>query len=153
MTMAPRRATRVRTPDAEDDALFDQVMAFRGRGLADIHELFAGFRRTDPIHHGDVLGELGLRTPLVGARIGGDVYSLFRHADVTAILRDPSTSVEIMNDTVGQVFGRTIITMDPPDHRAQKALLQSVFSAKTIAAWREDLFRPVVETYVDSLLP
>ncbi len=78
------------------------------------------------------------------------VWHVFRHADVTAVLRDPA---RFSNDTsrvikgVGPAPGM-ITGIDPPEHRALRQVVGAAFSARTIAAL-EPRIREVTRELLD----
>jgi cytochrome P450 len=128
-------------------------MATHGQHQSGLHDHFARLRRQHRVMVGDVLGELGGRSPL-SARPDHPVFSLLHYDDVIEVLRDPATfSSGELNDTLGRAYGRTLLTMDEPDHRAARSVLSKVFSRRALEASREELFRPVIQEYVAALGP
>lgn len=144
----------VRESTAEEDQLVDAVMATHGHGAADVHATFADLRQKGPVYEGDAIALLGGRSPLALRGDGIPQFSVLGHDEVAQVLREHETfSSGELNDTLGRAYGRTVLTMDPPDHRRSRTVLQQIFSKRSLEEWRESLFRPVTEAYVEHLLP
>ena len=91
----------------------------------------------------------------------GSQWFLFRYADVTRLLRDPTLSVDDENITVHDAerlasfedaFGemertRSMLGLDAPDHTRLRRLVSKAFTPSTIAA-----LRPVIQKMVDAAL-
>lgn len=152
--MDASREFLVREPSAEEHALVDTVMQTHGQGAADIHTTFARLRAQGPVFEGDVIAELGGRSPLSLRGDGFPSFSVVAYDEVAHVLREHQLfSSGALNDTLGRAYGRTVLTMDQPDHKTSRAVLQQIFSKRALEEWREGLFRPVVEAYVDRLEP
>ena len=144
----------MREPSDEERVLVDSVMTTHGQGAADIHTTFAKLRAEGPVYEGDVIGLLGGRSPLSLRGEGFPSFSVVRYEEVAQVLREHQLfSNGELNESLGRAYGRTILTMDQPDHKTSRTVLQQIFSKRSLEEWREDLFRPVVEAYVDRLLP
>ena len=72
-----------------------------------------------------------------------DFYALSRHADVAPAYRDYETfssakGVDLAAVRTGEDAGfKSIITLDPPEHRYMRSLVSKVFTPRAIAALRE----------------
>jgi cytochrome P450 len=79
----------------------------------------------------------------------GDFYALTRHDDVAAALKDhdsfsSSRGCDLTMVRNGEVPQKSIIFMDPPDHRFLRSLLNKAFTPRAIQSQREtvvDLIR------------
>jgi cytochrome P450 len=82
---------------------------------------------------------------------GKPSYIVYRHADITRVLRDNVTfSSSVLGEAMGEVMGRKIILgMDEPEHHRHRALVSVAFRQKTLARWEETLVRQVVDTLID----
>ena len=113
----------------------------------------------DPFPH---LAELRDRAPVHHTVMGP--WVVFRHADVFALLPDPTTSVDATNAADGsrsevieriaaeegiELTGRnsSILNSDPPDHTRLRRLLSTAFTPRTIEG-----LRPMVQRLVDGAL-
>ncbi|MGH9092906.1 MAG: cytochrome P450 [Acidimicrobiales bacterium] len=66
------------------------------------------------------------------------------------VLRDSETfSSTVYEGVMGEVMGRTILQMDEPEHRMQRALVSPAFRSKMLEKWEEALVRTVVNELVD----
>ncbi len=66
------------------------------------------------------------------------------------VLRDNETfSSTVYEGVVGAVMGRTILQMDEPEHRMQRALVSPAFRSKMLERWEESLVRTVVDELID----
>jgi cytochrome P450 len=66
------------------------------------------------------------------------------------VLRDNETySSTVYEGVMGVVMGRTILQMDEPEHRMQRALVSPAFRSKMLEKWQEDLVRTVVNDLID----
>lgn len=116
--------------------VFDEV--FRNRPA----ERFAALRAAEPVHHDTMLGRV----------------LLTRAADVAAVLKDRSLSVDQSNagpDTIVQRLltqqdreaPRSMLVLDDPDHARLRRLVTHAFNARAI-----DAIKPRVAEVADELL-
>ena len=108
-----------------------------------------------PVMKGDILEELGV-PPIFGNARGRPVYTLFRHADIGAVLRDQDTyTSSLIGEGLGSFMGTFMLTaMDGTYHRRMRSLLQPCFMPSVLKEWRESLIDPVVRNeYVGPLVP
>jgi cytochrome P450 len=123
-------------PTGLEMTVFDEV--FRNRP----HERFAALRAADPVHEDKVLGRV----------------LLTRAADVAAVLKDRSLSVDQRNaapDTIvqrlmtlqDQEAPRSMLVLDDPEHGRLRRLVTHAFNARAIEA-----MRPRVLAVADELL-
>jgi cytochrome P450 len=78
-------------------------------------------------------------------------YVVYRHADVTRVLRDGETfSSAPIAEGMAEVWGRKIIVgMDAPDHQRHRALVSLAFRQRALARWEESLVKRVVDDLID----
>src|ERR1700722_16712381 len=109
-----------------------------------MHEL----RRQSPVHLGPVdLGD-GADTPDPDRPLG---VTVFGYDEVVQVLRDNETySSTIYEGVMGLVMGRTILQMDEPEHRIQRALVSPTFRSKILQQWEEGLVRRVTDELIDN---
>jgi cytochrome P450 len=123
-------------PTGLEMTVFDEV--FRNRP----HERFDALRAADPVHEDKMLGRV----------------LLTRAADVAAVLKDRSLSVDQRNaapDTIVQRLTtdqdreapRSMLVLDDPDHARLRRLVTHAFNARAIEA-----MRPQVAAVADELL-
>lgn len=86
-----------------------------------------------------------------------DFYALTRHADVAAALKDPEAFSSSRGCDLGMVRNdeppqKSIIFMDPPDHRHMRSLLNKAFTPRAIQA-QKDTVVELVEHYLSKVDP
>jgi cytochrome P450 len=53
---------------------------------------------------------------------------------------------------LGQMFGRSITVMDPPEHRTYRALFQQAFVPSMLGGWREQLIPQIINGLIDQFV-
>jgi cytochrome P450 len=86
-----------------------------------------------------------------------DFYALTRHADVSAALKDyesfsSSRGCDLGMVRTGEVPQKSIIFMDPPDHRHMRSLLNKAFTPRAIQSQRDSIVE-LVEHYLSKVDP
>jgi cytochrome P450 len=86
-----------------------------------------------------------------------DFYALTRHADVAAALKDyesfsSSRGCDLGMVRTGEVPSKSIIFMDPPDHRHMRSLLNKAFTPRAIQS-QHDTVVELVEHYLSKVDP
>jgi cholest-4-en-3-one 26-monooxygenase len=110
------------------------------------HSLFARLRAEDPVH----------RNPLPD---GTFCWSVTRHADVSAISRDPATfssfraGIFLQPDQVVPLAltRNLLLYKDPPEHTKHRVILQKAFTPHTVARL-EDAVRARVTRAIDAVI-
>jgi cytochrome P450 len=87
----------------------------------------------------------------------GDFYAITRHADVAAALKDhesfsSSRGCNLSMVKSGEPPQRSIIFMDPPDHRHMRSLLNKAFTPRAIQSQHETVTE-LVEHYLSQADP
>ncbi len=134
---------------------FDKVSSNFGGLLDDPMPLYRKRMQESPVMKGDILEELGV-PPIFGNARGRPVYTIFRHADVGAVLRDQDTyTSSLIGEGLGSFMGTFMLTaMDGDYHRRMRALLQPCFMPAVLKEWRTSLIDPVIrDEYVAPLVP
>ena len=52
--------------------------------------------------------------------------------------------------TIGQVMGRTILEMDPPEHQRHRALVAKAFRARVLDRWSDAIIGATVNELIDA---
>jgi len=86
-----------------------------------------------------------------------DFYALTRHADVAAAFKDyesfsSARGCDLSMVRIGEVPQKSIIFMDPPDHRHMRSLLNKAFTPRAIQSQRETVIE-LVEQYLGKADP
>jgi cytochrome P450 len=112
--------------------------------LDDPYPLLALARRRGP-----VLAE----SPFGDVSVGAGATHVLGYDEVVAVLRDHETfSSALLNDSLGPLFGNTLIAMDEPGHRIQRALVTPAFRPKLLAQWQGPFIRDVIDELIDSFI-
>jgi cytochrome P450 len=62
-----------------------------------------------------------------------------------------SLSSKIQDDTIGPVWGHTVIGMDGEEHRLHRGLIAQAFTRKSIQRWNDNVVAPIVDGLIDRL--
>lgn len=86
-----------------------------------------------------------------------DFYALTRHADVAAAFKDheafsSARGCDLGMVRTGEVPARSIIFMDPPDHRHMRSLLNKAFTPRAIQEQRETVVE-LIDHYLGKVDP
>ncbi len=133
--------------DADTNAAFRSVSAtYDAAGIADPYPLYAQARRTEPVMEGDILARFGIPSQADYANSGRRVFSVFRHADVRAVLQDDVLwSSDLLADGLGTFLGEMFLSArDGRSHRALRGILQTCFAPDAVKRW-SGLIKPMIE--------
>ncbi len=105
------------------------------------YEIYARMRDEAPIYYDE----------------DGDFYAITRHADVAAALKDhesfsSSRGCNLSMVKSGEAPQKSIIFMDPPDHRHMRSLLNKAFTPRAIQSQHETVTE-LVEHYLAKVDP
>jgi cytochrome P450 len=79
-------------------------------------------------------------------------WSVFRYEDVSRVFRETkSFNSAGHNDTIGLIFGETILGMDGPAHRAHRNLVAHAFREKSLRRWEPEVIAPVCHQLLDEV--
>jgi cytochrome P450 len=118
--------------------------------VEDPYPLLAAARRKGPVQL-----EWPLADDVAGAALEGDPWiSVVGHDEVVKVLRDNETySSKIIGELMGPALDHTMIAMDEPEHRAQRALVAPAFRPKLLARWEHELIGRVLDELIDEFAP
>ncbi|MDB5686604.1 MAG: hypothetical protein JWR77_1193 [Rhizorhabdus sp.] len=135
------------TANAAADAAFRSVSATYDADVADPHALYARYRRGEPVIEGDILARYGIPSQADYANKGRPVFTLFRHADIAAVLRDEKTwSTELLKDGLGTFLGDMFLSgRTGESHRLLRRLLQPCFAPDVTRRWKDKVIAPLIE--------
>ena len=78
------------------------------------------------------------------------VFMVFGYDEIREVLSNSDHfSASAYEAGLGQTFGRSITTMDPPEHTRYRAIFQKVFLPHTVASWADAFIDPVVNDLID----
>ena len=79
-------------------------------------------------------------------------FSVYGYESATAVMRDTETYSNIAyHPLIGEVMGRTLIEMDPPEHRGYRMMLQQSLSPKAMTTWKAELAEPLAAEMVAAI--
>lgn len=138
-----------------DDPTFDSEKAFAEKIGTDVIEnpypKFAEMRAQAPVHAGDFRAMFGL--PRDSTLADMPHWTVVAHREVMEVLGDQATyGNKIYERNLGKGFGRSITTMDPPEHPRYRKLFQKAFTPVAIANWGDTLVKPVIEGLVEGFV-
>jgi cytochrome P450 len=116
----------------------------------DPYPLLSAARRKGPVQL-----EWPLSDDVAGAALEGDPWiSVLGHDEVVTVLRDNETySSTIIGELMGPALDHTMIAMDEPEHRAQRALVAPAFRPKLLARWEHELIGRILDELIDAFAP
>ncbi len=141
------------TEDAHDPlegidvlAVFEKDM---GEDLPDPHPVYEALREHGPVYAGDTVTDLfGMRS--VMSFWDQPSFTVLGYEECAQVLRDAEHfSNTVLQRSVEKTMGRNILTMDDPDHRVNRMLIQHAFTKRAMDDWREDFVVPLVGEAID----
>ena len=109
---------------------------------------FARQRLEEPVMPGTLMD----LTHLPAEFLPDEQWSVFRYEDVSRVFRETkSFNSAGHNDTIGLIFGETILGMDGPAHRAHRSLVAHAFKEKSLRRWEPEVIAPVCHQLLDGI--
>ncbi|MPZ00489.1 MAG: cytochrome P450 [Actinophytocola sp.] len=135
--------------DGIEALLTDQNEGLAG-DVRDPYPELAHQRRQAPVMRVDLRAQLGMSTDAELPPMP-DVYTVLTHDLVQRVLRDPETfSSAVYEDTMGLVMGKTILQLDPPNHRGHRNLVAQAFRPKMLERWGPAAIGETVNELIDT---
>ena len=108
-----------------------------------------------PVMNGDILAALGVPSQADFQKTGRQVFTVFKHQDVTAILRNSAqwTSGFTLTEGLGAYLGDQMMTgLDGKTHSDLRSLVQPCFVPKVVKRWRDELVIPILRSeYIEPM--
>ena len=120
--------------------------------VRDPYPMFAGIRESSPVMEVQYGPGPGLRSGLdpKAPRVPS-VFTVTSHELAQQVLTDSARfSCAGYATTIGQVMGRTILEMDPPEHLRHRALVAKAFRARVLDRWSDTIIGVTVSELIDS---
>jgi len=141
-------------PQIQDfrDAAFNPFTAAKEGGgegrIRDFHPELAKLREQNPVYDGDIKRHFGLDADLTLLDV--------RHVALLGAreVKEACTNVELYSNAIympnlGVYFGRSVTTMDNPEHARFRRLFQQAFGPKQIARWGEGIIPRMINRLID----
>ncbi|TAL02325.1 MAG: cytochrome P450, partial [Rhodospirillaceae bacterium] len=135
-----------------DDASYNPFTAMKGLGgegrIKDFYPELRRLRHQSPVYDGDIRRHFGLSGDLTleGVRH----VAILGNKEVRTALTDTGAfSNVIYRHNLGKAFGRSITTMDAPEHTHFRRLFQVAFSPRMVATWGEDIIPRMINSLID----
>ena len=136
---------------AEERDPFEAFEQAQAGGVRNPYPEWAEMLRRAPVHEIDLREQYDLPEDMELPDLPR-AYMVLSYDGVTQVLRDPVTfSSSYYADTMGMVFGHSILEMDEPEHHHYRGLIQQAFTKKALDRWQDSLVRPMVESIVDEI--
>lgn len=133
-----------------DDPTFDPFIADSAMfgDIVDPYPRLAQLRRQAPVVKGDYRVLLGLPADLTTGHLSH--YCVLGYDEVGQVLNDPvKYSNQAYGFNLGITFGRSISTMDAPEHPRYRRIFQKAFLPNIVSKWGETLVDPVIEKLME----
>ena len=146
----------VTTPGPDDSAAtsYDPMRQFAelAGDVRDPYPMFAGIRADTPVmevHFGAGYGGRYRRDEKAPPITS--LFTVTSHALAQEVLTDNvrfSSAASAM--TTGQVMGRTILGMDPPEHQRHRALVAKAFRTRVLDQWSDTIIGATISELIDA---
>jgi len=130
-------------PFAADDVNFGDHL--------DPYPAIAQWRATAPVIPGAYRPMMGLAAAMMPDT---QSFIIVGTDEITAALTDTarfSNAAYLSN--IGRTFGRSISTMDPPEHSRYRRIFQKIFLPQYVKTWGETIVDPIVHGLMDAFRP
>ncbi|GAC1653842.1 MAG: cytochrome P450 [Mycobacterium sp.] len=114
--------------------------------VSDPYAYFEHMRKTAPVWRGTLM-ESDLMPPELKT---AESWTLFDFESVfTAFREDTVFGSELYNNTIGLVFGPTILGMHGKQHHDHRSLVSKAFRQSALAQWEPEVIDPICDQLVD----
>jgi cytochrome P450 len=132
-------------PDFNPFAAFD---VFAGT-TRDPFPDFAEYREHRPVWPGTLADQSNLPAEFLPK----EQWSVYRYEDVSRVFRETKTfDSRGYADSVGLLFGPTILGMDGAEHRAHRNLVAHAFKERSLQRWEPEFIAPVCNELIDAVV-
>ena len=112
----------------------------------DLYGFFEYMRKTEPVWRGTIM-DTSMAPPELS---GSDEWTLFDFESVFAAFRDDDVyGSEMYNQTIGLVFGPTILGMHGKQHHDHRSLVAKAFRQSALTQWEPEVIDPICDQLVD----
>jgi cytochrome P450 len=136
---------------ADDSAYVESAAAETPRSrIIELYGPLAEARRRAPVHphkQAELIGAEDYRKQEAFTKISFSCALSFEHCQQA--LNDERLSSRFWQDTIGHVWGQTIIGMDGAEHRRHRGLISQAFTRKALSRWQETAIQPAIHGLID----
>jgi cytochrome P450 len=151
MTVSAGADLRAFIRSADDSAYVQSAAAETPRSrIVDLYGPLANARRRAPVHptsQAALLGQEDYRKQEAFAKASFSCALSFEHCQ--AALTNSALSSRFWQDTIGHVWGQTIIGMDGAEHRRHRGLIAQAFTRRSLARWESTAIEPAINGLID----
>jgi cytochrome P450 len=153
MSVQPPIVSPPLPPSEENYDPFEEFNRVQGRSaVRNPYPQFGELRSRCPVQKIDLRQLLGNEVP-IPPDVVLEVYAALNHEAASEVLRDPHRFTSRgYAMSMGQVFGHSILEMDPPEHTRYRALIQHAFTKRALDRWEHELVGPVVHGLIDRFI-
>jgi cytochrome P450 len=113
-------------------------------------EVFGPLLAEAPVHKGDGPRFGDLEFPKLWPDYSGDSYLVLSYRGIHEVLKSPHISSNIHEQGAELSVGRSLFSMDPPEHSTMRKLLMAGFTPAQVKRWEDIAFRPAVDAALDN---
>ena len=134
----------------EDGSSYDPMRQFAelAGDVRDPYPMFAGLRADTPVlevQYGQGRSRIDPKAPRIPS-----LFTVTSHELAQQVLTDNARfSSAGYATTIGQVMGRSIIQLDPPEHQRQRALVARAFRARVLEQWGDAIIGGTISELID----
>jgi cytochrome P450 len=136
---------------ADDSAYVESAAAETPRSrIIELYGPLAEARRRAPVHphkQAELIGAEDYRKQEAFTKVSFSCALSFEHCQQA--LNDERLSSRFWQDTIGHVWGQTIIGMDGAEHRRHRGLISQAFTRKALNRWQETAIQPAIHGLID----
>ena len=136
-----------------DDPTFDPFVADEAMfgGCLDPYPKLAELRRKGSVHPLNYRVYMGEPADITSSDV--EHFTVVGYDEVADCLKDPDTySNKAYLRNIGISFGRSVSTMDAPEHPRYRRLFQKAFLPNVVSKWGESVVDPVVESLMNRFM-
>jgi cytochrome P450 len=136
-----------------DDPNFDPFLADEAMfgDCLDPYPRLAQLRAAGPVHRLNYRVFMGEHADLTSSDV--EHYTVVGYDEVAQALRDFETfSNKAYLRNIGISFGRSVSTMDAPEHPRYRKIFQKAFMPSVVAKWGESVVDPVVDSLMSQFM-
>ena len=136
-----------------DPPSFDPFAAMEewlgGESVEDPYPELSRLRSIGPVHKIDM--RTHFNTPPDLLLEGLEKYAVFGYHEVRTVYDTPAVySSSVLDRTLATYFGRTVTSMDAPEHTKYRRIFMRAFLPHVVAKWGETLIKPVIDAQIDT---